>query len=148
MAFLFTLQGLLHVRELQERAELQTLQTLAAQLAAVRAEIAALDAGEEQARRAVWAEASAGISGAELHFSAARESASLERRLTLRAKMQERECAQKAQMARYLQARQQRDILSHLRDQQLAAYELEQSRKTQRQIDELFLIRQAAGKNP
>jgi hypothetical protein len=41
MAFVFPLQGVLRVRELQERSELQGLQALAAQVAAARAEIAA-----------------------------------------------------------------------------------------------------------
>ena len=147
MAFVFPLQGVLRVRELQERSELQRLQALAAQLAGVRAEIVSLEAEAEQIRRVVWQEASAGISGAELHFSAARESASLERRRLLQTKLQELERAQQAQMQRYLQARQKKETIAHLREEQLAAWELEQSRRTQRQLDELFLVRQAARKN-
>ncbi len=147
MAFVFPLQGVLRVRELQERSELQKLQALAVQLAGVRAEMVSLDAEAEQIRRGVWQDASAGISGAELHFSAARESASLERRRLLQTKLQELERAQQAQMQRYLQARQKKETIAHLREEQLAAYELEQSRRTQRQLDELFLVRQAARKN-
>ena len=147
MSFLFTLQGLLRVRELQEKSELQRLQAMAAQVAAARAEIASLDAGTEHARREVWAEASAGITGAELHFSVARESFYVEHRRMLHTKLQEMERAHQTQMSRYLKTRQQRETISHLRDRQLAEYELEQSRKSQRVIDELFLIRQAARKN-
>jgi flagellar export protein FliJ len=147
MAFVFPLQGVLRVRELQERSELQRLQALAAQLAGVRAEIVSLEAEAEQVRRSVWQDASAGISGAELHFSAARESASLERRRLLQTKLQELERAQQTQMQRYLQARQRKETIAHLREEQLAAYELEQSRRAQRQLDELFLVRQAARKN-
>jgi flagellar export protein FliJ len=147
MAFAFPLQGVLRVRELQERSELQRLQTLAAQVAAVRAEIISLEAEAEQIRRGVWQEASAGISGAELHFSTSRESASLERRRLLQTKLQELERAQQAQMQRYLQVRRKKETIAHLREEQLAAYELEQSRRTQRQLDELFLVRQAARRN-
>jgi flagellar export protein FliJ len=147
MPFLFTLQGLLRVRELQEKAELQGLQALAARVAAARAEIAALDAHAQQARRSIWGEMSSGVSGAELHFSLARETFSLERRHALDTKLQETERAHQAQLRRYLHARQQREILSHLRDGQLADYELDQSRKTQSQIDELFLVRLAARSN-
>jgi len=147
MAFVFPLQGVLRVRELQERSELQRLQALAAQLAGVRAEMVSLEAEAQQIRRGVWKEASAGISGAELHFSAARESASLERRRLLQTKLQELERAQQAQMQCYLQARQKKETIAHLREEQLAAWELEQSRRTQRQLDELFLVRQAARKN-
>jgi flagellar export protein FliJ len=147
MAFAFPLQGVLRVRELQERSELQRLQTLAAQVAAVRAEIVSLEAEAEQIRRGVWQEASAGISGAELHFSTSRESASLERRRLLQTKLQELERAQQAQMQRYLQVRRKKETIAHLREEQLAAYELEQSRRAQRQLDELFLVRQAARRN-
>ncbi len=147
MAFVFPLQGVLRVRELQERSELQRLEAVAAQVAAARAEIASLEAEAEQIRRGVWQEASAGISGAELHFSAARESASLERRRLLQAKVQELERAQQAQIQRYLQARQKKETIAHLREEYLATYELEQSRRTQRQLDELFLVRQAARRN-
>jgi flagellar export protein FliJ len=147
MAFVFPLQGVLRVRELQERSELQRLQALAAQMAAARAEIANLETEAEQIRRGVWQDASAGISGAELHFSAARESASLERRRLLQTKLQELERAQQAQMQRYLQVRRKKETIAHLREEQLAAYELEQSRRAQRQLDELFLVRQAARRN-
>jgi len=147
MAFVFPLQGVLRVRELQERSELQRLQALAAQVAAARSEIASLETEAEQIRRGVWQEASAGISGAELHFSTARESASLERRRLLQTKLQELERAQQAQMQRYLQVRRKKETIAHLREEQLAAYELEQSRRTQRQLDELFLVRQAARRN-
>jgi len=147
MAFVFPLQGVLRVRELQERSELQRLQALAAQAAAARAEIANLETEAEQIRRGVWQDASAGISGAELHFSTARESASLERRRLLQTKLLELERAQQAQMQRYLQVRRKKETIAHLREEQLAAYELEQSRRTQRQLDELFLVRQAARRN-
>ncbi|MGD0963614.1 MAG: hypothetical protein ABSA57_06900 [Candidatus Acidiferrales bacterium] len=147
MPFLFSLQGLLRVRELQEKAELQGLQALAAKVAAARATLAALDADAAQARRNRWTEASQGIFGAELHFGAARDAACQQRRRALDTQLQEMERAQQAQLHRYLQARQKRETLSHLQDAQRADYELKQSRKAQLQIDELFLMRRAARKN-
>jgi flagellar export protein FliJ len=147
MPFRFPLQGLLRVREMQEKAELQGLQCLGAKVAAARAEIAALDAETQQARDAVWEEASAGITGAELHFSAARDLASRQRREILRAQLQEMERAQQEQLRRYLLARQKRETLDHLREGELTAYEREQSRQAQRQVDDLFLMRRDAQKN-
>ncbi len=147
MPFLFTLHALLRVREIEEKAELQRLQIMAAQIASARSEIASLDAGAERARRTLWEESPAGMSGAELQFSVTRDVIYRERRRTLAARLQELEQAQQTQQARYLKARQQREILSHLREQQLAAYEVDQSRKAQRQMDELFLLRQAGRKN-
>jgi flagellar biosynthesis chaperone FliJ len=57
------------------------------------------------------------------------------------------ERAQKEQLRRYLLARQKRETLAHLRDGDLAAYEREQSREAQRQVDDLFLMRRGARKN-
>jgi flagellar export protein FliJ len=146
MSFVFSLKGLLRVREIQEEAELRSLKALVAQVAARRAEIESLDSSLETNRRDVCVASLAGMSGAEWQFQGIRESLHWERRKALLAKLQEMERVQQEQRTRYLHARQQREIVSNLRDRQLAAYNLEESRRTQREIDDLFLIRQSAGR--
>jgi flagellar export protein FliJ len=146
MPFRFTLQALLRVRESQEKAELQRLQALTAQLVAGRAELDSLDAQAAETRRGMWNEATQGISGAELHFGAARDSISGERRRMLCGKLQELERAQQQQLGRLLEARRERETMIHLRDQQRTAYDLEQARRLQRQADEQFLMRRASRK--
>jgi hypothetical protein len=84
---------------------------------------------------------SSGLTGAELHFEIARDAAWNAQRSQLLKKLFELEQKRKDQQARYLQARMQREILSNLHDRQLADYELDQSRRMQQRIDELFLIR-------
>jgi flagellar export protein FliJ len=129
---------------MQERAALQALQSLSAQVERARAEIAATDAAVESARRELWAEASAGLPASELHYHAAQEAALRERRRTWAERLRGLEATRQQQQARYRQARQQRDVLCSLRDQQWAVYDLEQSRRAQRELDELFLLRRAA----
>ncbi len=144
MAFVFNLKSVLRVREIREEAALQRLRAVLAQFAAARAEIQMLDDSVQSNRKDMCAASLSGMSGAELHFQSAGESAQSERRKFLVGRLQELERAQQAQRALYVQARQQREIVSNLRERQLLAYNLEESRRTQREIDEMFLIRLAA----
>jgi len=130
-----------------ERAELQKLQALAAAVAAARAEIDSLEK-EMEARRLAFADVLAeGLTAAEWHFEIAREASLVALRAELLKKLADLEEKRKQQQARYIHALRQREILSNLRERQLDAYELEQSRREQQRIDELFLIRTASSSN-
>jgi len=142
MAFHFTLNGLLRLRESFERAELQRLQSIAGAVALTRAEIESLEKVIEEAHRRAFDDvAAAGLTGAELHFEIARDAAWDAQRSRLLKMLFDLEQKREDQQARYLRARMQREILSNLYDRQFADYELEQSRRIQQRIDELFLIR-------
>jgi flagellar export protein FliJ len=142
MAFHFSLNGVLRLRESLEKAELQQLRAIAAAVAFSRADLDSLDKNIETARR--WtldATATRGLTGAELHFEVLREGVLQTVRSSLAEKLAALERKRDEQQQRYLQARRQREILSNLYQRQLAAYRLEQSRREQQRIDELFLIR-------
>ena len=142
MAFHFSLNGVLRLRESLEKAEMQQLRAIAAAVASSRADLDSLDKNIETARR--WtldATATRGLTGAELHFEVLRESVLQTVRSSLAEKLAALERKRDEQQQRYLQARRQREILSNLYQRQLAAYRLEQSRREQQRIDELFLIR-------
>jgi flagellar export protein FliJ len=141
MPFIFSLQTLLRLRELNERAELQTLQSLAAQTAAVRAEIESLTEATEEQKRAMCRDSLEGLSGADLQFQTLREAASRQRHNQLAEKLKELERAREAQQETYRQARKERETLSTLREQYLEAYKQEQLRRTQHELDDTFLIR-------
>jgi flagellar export protein FliJ len=142
MSFHFTLNGLLRLRESLERAELQRLQAAAAAAALARAEIEALEKDIDTVRRRTSETmAASGLTGAELHFEMAKE-------VTLNAllaevlkRLSELEQKRREQQERYIQARMQREILTNLYKRKLAEYELDQSRRAQQRVDELFLIR-------
>ena len=146
MPFHFPLSSLLRLRESLEKNELQRLQALAAQIAQVRAEIESLDTQIESSRREVLEQAAAGISGAELHIAALGEFARLELRAKLIVRRDELERARQVQQVRYADARQRREILSNLQERQCSAYQHEQARREQQQVDELFLIRRSSKK--
>lgn len=142
MAFHFTLNGLMRLRESLERAELQRLHSVAGAVASACAEIESLEKVMEAAhRRTSDTVVAAGLTGAELHFEIARDTAWNAQRSHLLKKLSDLEQKRRDQQARYLQARMQREILSNLYERQFAEYELEQSRRMQQRIDELFLIR-------
>lgn len=146
MPFLFSLQTLLRLRELNEQAELQTLQSLAAQVAAVRADIESLTEATEEQKRAMCRDSLGGLSGADLQFQTLREAASRQRHIQLAEKLKELEKAREAQQESYRQARKERETLSTLREQHLEAYKQEQLRRTQRELDDTFLIRYSRDK--
>jgi len=145
MAFHFTLNGVLRLRESLEQAELQRLQFIAGAVALAHAEVESVENDIHSARRRTFdAVAAAGLTGAELHFEMEREAALNALRSQLLKKRADLEQKRKEQQARYVQARMQREILSNLYERQLADYELDQSRRAQQRIDELFLIRRAS----
>jgi flagellar biosynthesis chaperone FliJ len=56
-------------------------------------------------------------------------------------KLSDLERKRKEQQERYMQVRMQRKIISNLYERRRAEYDLDQSRREQQRIDELFLIR-------
>jgi flagellar export protein FliJ len=142
MAFHFTLNGLLRLRESLEKAELQRLQAMAAAVARMRAELESLEETMNAARRrAADAVSGAGMTGAELQFEISREAAWNVLRREVQKRLADLEQKRKEQQARYMQVRMQREIVSNLYQRQLAEYQLEESRRAQQRVDELFLIR-------
>jgi flagellar export protein FliJ len=144
MPFHFTLAPLLRLRESLEKAELQRLRMMAMQVDQARVEIESLDCEIETARRQLLEETATGISGAELNMAALLEASRREYRLRLVAKFDVLEQARRKQQSRYTEVRQQREIVSNLRKRQLSAYQREQARHDQQQVDEFFLIRRGA----
>jgi flagellar export protein FliJ len=139
--FVFALKTLLRLRELREGSELQALQALASQVAALRAEIEALDRAGEEQRRDLCRDTLDGVSGADLHMHLRRDMAFRERRTLLAGQLRDLERAREDQQGVYMQARRERETLSTLREQQLEIYEQEQARRAQRAADDLFLVR-------
>jgi len=142
MAFQFTLRGLLRLRLSLEKAELQKLQAIAAEAARVRLEFESVEQQRGALKRRTHeALVSEGMTAAEWHFEMARE-ASLEELLSEQIEtLADLEEKRKLQQARYMKARMQREILTSLRERQLTQYNLEESRRAQQRVDELFLIR-------
>ena len=125
-----------------EKAELQKLQAIASEVARTRAEIEQVEKEADALRRRTHdALVSEGLTAAEWQFEMAKEVSLQTLRSELVKTLAELEEKRKQQQARYVKAHMQREILTSLRDRQLAQYQLEESRRAQQRVDELFLIR-------
>jgi len=141
MAFKFSLDAVLRLRTSVERQEQTRLEIAARVLYAARERCAALEnerlAAEETFRVAL----SMGMESPDLYFHisarAGMEVAQLEaQRMLLEAQKRWNE-----QRARFLQARQQREVIASVRERQLAEFVIDQVRREQQQIDDLFAAR-------
>jgi flagellar export protein FliJ len=141
MAFHFTLKGLLRLRQSLELAELQKLQVIAGTIARARAEIESVEKGIDERRRTFGDLLAVGLTGAEWQFELAREASVRALLSDLVKNLADLEAKRKVQQASYVRVHRQCEILLSLQDRQLAAYKLEEARRTQQRIDELFIIR-------
>jgi flagellar biosynthesis chaperone FliJ len=140
MAFRYKLESILRVRQSIERQEEQRLFAIASTVAKLRAEIAKLDENWMAQKREIYEELESGGSGAALQFMAVCDAAIEERRKRLARTLKECEERRLEQLGVHQKARQKREILKGLRDQQQVAYELEFARHLQQDADEAFLF--------
>jgi flagellar export protein FliJ len=141
MAFHFTLKALLRLRQSLELAELQKLQAIAADIARVRDEMKTVERQMNERRRALADLLVVGLTGAEWQFELAREASLLTLQSELMKNLADLEAKRIAQQASYVRAHRACEILLNLQERQLAAYKLEEARRTQQRVDELFIIR-------
>ena len=140
MAFQRSLARLLSLRQSLERQEEMRLALLAGRLNAART---ALEAAHTQIRELSPGRLTHGGSagGAELQAAALRQSCLAERLPHLRAQIDELAAAHQAQCRRLAACQQARKILETLRDQRAAVERLQERRREQATLDELFLLR-------
>jgi flagellar export protein FliJ len=147
MAFRYTLQLLLRLRESLERQEEQRLFALAAEVARLRAQIERLRQEDFESRRVELQEMAGGSSGALLQFGVVCGTASETARRKLGLQLEEAEDKRLHQLRVYRAAHQKREILQGLRERQETAYELEIARQEQQIADEAFLMRALVAPN-
>ncbi len=141
MAFRFPLQALLRFRESFEHRERLRLELATRE--AVRARQQSEEAKNQ--RTAALNEMSGnlanGLLGAELHFEVASGTAWAHRLAALAKEVERLDAQRKNRLEAYQRAQQQLKILENLRSRQMAVYHLEQERRAQQQMDEMYLIR-------
>jgi flagellar FliJ protein len=143
MAFRFPLQAVLRLRQGYERRERLRLEALAAQIALVLSQLSVLEHQSLVARQRATQMLLEGMAGSELHFEALRSAAFAGRRVGLLERLAELERQHRAQQLAYQEARRQKEVIDSLRSRQLGIFRLQQARREQQQLDELFLMRQA-----
>jgi flagellar export protein FliJ len=143
MAFHFPLQAVFHFRQSVEHQQELRLRAANQQVAKVRHGIEQIDERLRlmQAREAQ--ELQAGTTAAELRFALGWEASLRQLRQETERELARWEKLRDQQQRIFQQARRERETFESLRDQQLCDYQRDAARREQRQLDDLFLLRQA-----
>lgn len=141
MPFRFTLETVLRFRKSVERSEEITLQKIVQEMARLQHELQRLEEGQQLLREQRDNDLRKGLAAIQLQ-----ELSETEQRLAItaedvRRRLRELETVRLAQLAKFREARQNREVLSEMRRQKHELYEREQRRREQKTLDEIFLAR-------
>jgi len=141
MSFRFSLAAVLSLREKIEQRELLMLERRYAELAAAQGKLweLAQSIGRNQEEQAEALKQ--GTTAFQLQLAVEEAKRLEENRVQLQKKLEEAQARLRDQLKIYRQARQKRDVLEELRQQQFEQYRREQAKIEQREGDELFLLR-------
>jgi len=143
MAFHSSLDALLRVRRGSERQQKLLLQAAHRQLSAVQSTLDNVDAQINADAQCELRQMQSGFTAAELHFAELCRATLRARRQTVAGELAKARAAREACAQAFRQAKQQREMLETLRQQQLDAYLQRAARQEQRRLDDLFLLRRA-----
>ncbi len=141
MAFHYSLDALLRVRQIRERREEEMLGTIISKINTVQVQIENAKEVLLDTRRLLLQNMTGGVAGSELQFAANCDAGRAFYLEMLENHLQQLEKQRLEQGKIYREARQGREILENYRERQLQIYNQEQSRCEQRRVDDLFLIR-------
>jgi flagellar export protein FliJ len=141
MAFQFPLAAVLKYRKNLEHREYQALGRAQQEIAQVDAQLHQCEEWLSEIGNLRAAETARGIASVHLQDAYEREGSVEQQRDALQVKRQELMVKRQQCLKAYELARQKREILDELRSQQLQAYVLDQSRREQRRVDDMFLSR-------
>ena len=143
MAFRFSLHAVLRLRSSFERRERQRLQMITREVVKAQGQrdeakldrVTALSEFQKKLRQ--------GMNSAELQFELSSDRARLRRIAALSDQFTKLEDLLRRQLEVFRKAQQQRKILENLRERQLAAFHLIETRREQQQMDDRFLLSHA-----
>jgi flagellar export protein FliJ len=141
MPFRFPLQALLHLRQAVEHQQELRLRAANQQVARVRHALEQIDDRIGQTHFLSSEYLIQGTTGAELLFLETSEAALHSQRREVQQELQRCQHVRDQQERAFRQARRERETFETLRSQQLRDYLLDQARREQRQLDDLFLMR-------
>lgn len=143
MPFRFSLQAVLRFRESFERRERLRLQIITREAFKAQQQWEGAKQDRAKALEQFATKLHQGMTGIEVQFEQSCDQSRLRRIAMLKEQSTKLEDLRRRQLDVFRKAQQQRKILENLRERQLAAYLLSQSRRTQQQMDERFLLMQA-----
>jgi flagellar export protein FliJ len=143
MAFHFPLQAVFHFRQSVEHQQELRLRAANQQVSRVRHLLDQLNERIRQVRIRESQELGLGTTSAELHFALWGEASLRQQRQDAELELSRWQTLRDRQQKIFQQARRERETFEILRNHQLREHKREAARREQRQLDELFLLRQA-----
>jgi len=141
VSFRFSLQPVMRLRESLERRERMRLLLLGSQITQMRQRLQGLEQEKETVRQQLSTQLMRGIAGTDFCLATSEIAAFEQRKDVLARQIVALEEKRREQQNAYQEAQRQRKILDNLRDRYLQTYRLEQSRRQQQQVDDLFMLR-------
>ena len=141
MSFQFTLAAVLKYRKNLEQREYLALGRVHQEIAQVEVQLVRCEERLAEITNLRAAETARGIASVHLQDAYLRERGLEMQRDDLQVKQRELHVKRLQCLKAYELARQKREILEELRNQQLSDFLLDQSRREQRQVDDMFLSR-------
>jgi flagellar export protein FliJ len=143
MAFHFPLQAVFHFRQSVEHQQELRLRTANQQVARARRVLEQFDERIRQVQLRRANELEAGTTSAEIFFVLAGEAALRQQRQEAERDLSRWQNLRDQQQKIFQHARRERETFESLRNHQLHDYQRAAARREQRQLDDLFLLRQA-----
>jgi flagellar export protein FliJ len=141
MPFRFRLDAVLRFRESVELTEEATLHRIVRELAEIQLELQQVDLKQAQLREKREHDLARKLPGVHLLEITEREQELRQAADRLRQQLQQLDLQRVKQLAIYKSAHQDRQVLSELREQQQRSYGLDQRRREQKMLDDMFLAR-------
>ncbi len=141
MPFRFPLQAVLHFRQSMEHQQELRLRAANQQVARVQRMIEVADARLLNLHSTQSDELGAGTTAAELQFTVLCEKGLMRQRHELESQLAQVQQLREQQGEIFRRARQARETLEGVRDQQLDLYKKDAAGREQRSLDDLFLLR-------
>jgi len=141
MAFHFSLETLLRFRRSVERQRELSLLQAVQQVVSSMKEIEVVDHSISVIQKNEHQNIGAVVRAAQLHFDGMRSSVLRERRRELEKVLMQRESLRAQCQKEFQAAHRNREAVEVLRGEQLNRYEREKTRRDQKQMDDLFLLR-------
>jgi flagellar export protein FliJ len=141
MPFHFSLETLLRFRQSLERQKELRVMLALRRVAETRLEIEAVDRCAAEVRSDQLEEMRRKLPAAQLHFDRLRLSVLQQRREELECLLSERQSALETLQKEYWEAHRARESVEGLRSEWLQVYRQEESRREQKRLDDLFLLR-------
>jgi flagellar export protein FliJ len=143
MAFHFPLQAVFHFRQSVEHQQELRLRTANQQVVRVRHVLDQIDDRIRRTQVRASHELRVGTTSAEVRLALSSEASLRQQRLDTEHELARWQNLRDRQQIIFQQARLERETFESLRDHQLWEYQRDAARREQRQVDDLFLSRQA-----